>query len=1281
MVGPSGAAAGWFRRGNPARPRLVVLGVLLVSLSMLGLPAAFATRPSASLPSVAGWPATGAGSPEALRSIAQAGTAESERGTGAVAPITRDAPVPAGGVPVITEWDNISGVPVVQHEHPPPLVGAAMAYYPTAQMVLLFGGDSKGGPTAFTWAGYGFPGSPTPGFFWVNLTGAVGLAPSPRYFAAVTYDPTYDGILLFGGQFSGAPGDVLGDTWLFRMVGATPSWTLLSPGDHPSPRAGAGFAYDPADGYDVLFGGVDDPNYYNDTWTFSAGVWHELRPTPAPFVRAYGGFFWDTNLNVAILLPGDGGSVDVWGYVGGAWYPFSSTTPLGPRIAEASAFDTTTGNLTVFGGENYSLTSDFSDTWNFSKYSFWATDPTYGPSPRAGSAIAYDAFMGDTIMFGGADDHAAQLLNDTWIFGTWPVSVAPFSVKIVAHPAPALRPTVQPNGTARFTVIPTGGFSPYSYEVTLEGPTDAHPPPADVSGKAKGPFNVNFTFPLAASYYIFATVDLGLGRTGYANLTYPVGSVVLTNWQPVTDAYSFGNYGGFWSSQGNCFGFSSTTILYWEHDIEQLSGTPYLPAKVSDTAALKMQSPAILNGSTLSILVHQIGDPHNQILDGGGFGAGSMASNYATLMSNLAAGKPALMFLQAAAGYHAVVAYGEWTNPFNGNVHILTTNPNVPQATSVGHYNPTAETFWLQDSSANYSAWEISNHPQPDTLQPSWLGPAWGNSHWYPANSGGYFFVFSTEPVTVSSSRGGSDWFSDWSNGDSQSFVQQVPQSAGIEEPYTYVVNGSPVPGSVQVFAFENQSGYDYTVTDPSPSAAPIQILLSGNSSGTPKVRGMDLSFSSAGTHYVNLTPSPNGTTVRVGGKAVGLNATFGQLIGSAWDGLNATDLPLPAFSIASFTVHNWSALPSPSRPSVTVRLATDNGSGPVTQYQLSNGQVGLGPGVPLDYGVTFHETGLPAGKSWTVTVNGSTQSLGASSATFELKNGSYPYVIAGPAGHPVTGAPASGTVSVGGSAQSVSFSFTKGPTRTVTFVQKGLPSAQLWCVALQSWESCSTGRSLAYRNLTSGSYGYDVLSPTSGQTIIVKLGKATLAPSGTLSVGRSLRVTVTFAYPYPVTFQESGLASGSWSVTIHHRTVTEPAGTSIAFALTNGTYPYRVGHVAGWRSSGLPSKLLVRGAAAQVNVTFAIRAQSIASAGLPISAPPSVPAASLGQRSAFASGPGRPGGRGGFGPRRERRGWKRLQRLEQRRPAAGRPPRSPPQAPSGPGASARRGRGPPRRG
>ncbi len=251
----------------------------------------------------------------------------------------------------------------------------------------------------------------------------------------------------------------------------------------------------------------------------------------------------------------------------------------------------------------------------------------------------------------------------------------------------------------------------------------------------------------------------------------------------------------------------------------------------------------------------------------------------------------------------------------------------------------------------------------------------------------------------------------------------------------------------------------------------------------------------------------------------------------------------------------------------------------------------------PVTQSITFTETGLPTGKSWTVVLNGTVRSLTSSSTSFGVSNGSYVYLIAGPAGHQVSGTAPSGTIVISGSSKTVSFTFVKGPTYTIHFGESGLPKGQSWCVTLGGDGQCSTTAGLSYLNLTPGSYAYSVRL-LAGQTITAKVAGAAIPLSGTFGLAsKGISVSLKYVYYYSLTFTERGLpASTSWSVTVRGAKESSTS-TTIVFNEPNGTYAYTIGAETGYKSAGSPRPAKIVGAGESVAVTFTAKGSAPASA------------------------------------------------------------------------------------
>ncbi|MCP4995287.1 MAG: PKD domain-containing protein, partial [Gammaproteobacteria bacterium] len=121
---------------------------------------------------------------------------------------------------------------------------------------------------------------------WSQFT-LTGSLPTSRTLAALTYVPSNNQLLLFGGQAS--DGTTLADLWAFDL--ASQQWTELDPGGgggDPPARLAHSLSYDPGLGQTVLVGGVaaDGFTLLSDTWHYD-GAWLEASPVTTLPATAY----------------------------------------------------------------------------------------------------------------------------------------------------------------------------------------------------------------------------------------------------------------------------------------------------------------------------------------------------------------------------------------------------------------------------------------------------------------------------------------------------------------------------------------------------------------------------------------------------------------------------------------------------------------------------------------------------------------------------------------------------------------------------------------------------------------------------------------------------------------------------------------------------------------------------------------------------------------------------------------------------------------------------------
>ncbi len=283
-----------------------------------------------------------------------------------------------------------------------------------------------------------------------------------------------------------------------------------------------------------------------------------------------------------------------------------------------------------------------------------------------------------------------------------------------------------------------------------------------------------------------------------------------------------------------------------------------------------------------------------------------------------------------------------------------------------------------------------------------------------------------------------------------------------------------------------------------------------------------------------------------IGGNYWGNNYT-----GTGIDGIGTTPytvtgtytdyLPLTSRWASPTVTFVETGLPSGTLWQVTLGQTTMTSSGSTVTFQPSNGQyitvaytighvngyvVAVGSSSlllngtsrvvtvsfsPYTYAVTFTETGLASGTTWSVTLNGATRTSSTTAITFSESNGTYTYSIGSVTGYSIS--TAAGSVTVSSGSGSVAVKFTEN-SYTLTLVESGLSSGQTWTVTVNGAVHTVTGNSLTL-SLAPGTYTIKATGP-SGYSVTLQSQNVTIGHSNT-----------TFA----VGFQSSGsssLASGT---------------------------------------------------------------------------------------------------------------------------------------------------------
>jgi hypothetical protein len=204
-------------------------------------------------------------------------------------------------------------------------------------------------------------------------------------------------------------------------------------------RSFAGMVYDPILKKVVMYGGYNNNNFRNDTWTWNGTEWTEVSMSKdkRPPHRGQMSMWYDPLQQKVILYGGIGrGSVnehvtrysDMWAFNGTGWTKLNVTETPGGRFGAQVAVNPLTGKTLLFGGLRVALREDDpkgeairqffdNDTWEWdgtaSRWTRIFTDPaTPEPEVRETGSLAWDPVASQLVMYGGYADGFYR--SDVW---------------------------------------------------------------------------------------------------------------------------------------------------------------------------------------------------------------------------------------------------------------------------------------------------------------------------------------------------------------------------------------------------------------------------------------------------------------------------------------------------------------------------------------------------------------------------------------------------------------------------------------------------------------------------------------------------------------------------------------------------------------------------------------------------------------------------------------------------------------------------------------------------
>ncbi|MGP8135079.1 MAG: hypothetical protein ACLQD8_02920, partial [Thermoplasmata archaeon] len=231
---------------------------------------------------------------------------------------------------------------------------------------------------------------------------------------------------------------------------------------------------------------------------------------------------------------------------------------------------------------------------------------------------------------------------------------------------------------------------------------------------------------------------------------------------------------------------------------------------------------------------------------------------------------------------------------------------------------------------------------------------------------------------------------------------------------------------------------------------------------------------------------------------------------------------------------------------------------------------------------VVFSEVGLPAGADWTVTFNGTPETVTNGTAIFTVPDGNYSYQIGNVVGYQQATLAPSGVIGANVSVLNEPQIEYTAITYVAHFSESGLPTGELFSVVLHGVDRNLTTDggvdTLTFVSLANGTYSYTI-TDVSGwhQSTVAYSGHLTVAGGSAPTDGTGVGYAVDLGFTqvtYQIVYSEVGLPTGtSWGVTLGAELETETAEpyyniNLVSFEVPNGTYDWSIQNVPGWHQT-----------------------------------------------------------------------------------------------------------------
>ena len=265
--------------------------------------------------------------------------------------------------------------------------------------------------------------------------------PPVRYSQSAFYDPSTNGLFVFGGQHASTNLN-FGDYWMESPVigSLNLQWTVITTkGSKPSARFGHTGLYDSGSDRMMIFAGATgfpspcvNDYYVLEQANAQNGTWLSISPsgTPPP-VRTHHSSVYDSSTNTMIVFGGYNCAStyynDVWILTNAndmtgqpSWIQLDPAGgPPSARESSSAVYDPTTNSLIVYGGDSGG--QPMGDIWILSNANGSSGTPVWtqmspsnsGPVARSGHTATYDSQNNVMTIYGGYN--GTSVLGDTWV--------------------------------------------------------------------------------------------------------------------------------------------------------------------------------------------------------------------------------------------------------------------------------------------------------------------------------------------------------------------------------------------------------------------------------------------------------------------------------------------------------------------------------------------------------------------------------------------------------------------------------------------------------------------------------------------------------------------------------------------------------------------------------------------------------------------------------------------------------------------------------------------------